>query len=81
MKAKIQKWGNSLGLRIPKSLANEVSLTDGSEIEIFVDEDCIIIKSKKGNGKPRLKDLLKRYKPEHKNEELDLGKSTGRETW
>lgn len=81
MKAKVQKWGNSLGLRIPKSLANEISLADGSEIEIYVEDDCIIIKSKQSKSKFRLKDLLKQFKPEHRSEESDLGKPSGKETW
>ncbi|MGG3744960.1 AbrB/MazE/SpoVT family DNA-binding domain-containing protein [Paenibacillus chibensis] len=34
----VQKWGNSLGVRIPKSLAVKVGLEEGSEIELDVED-------------------------------------------
>jgi antitoxin MazE len=43
MKAKIQKWGNSLGVRIPKALAQEVALETDSEVDLSSRDGAIII--------------------------------------
>ena len=43
MSAKIQKWGNSLGVRIPKSVIEKTNLHENSEIEIEHKNGTIII--------------------------------------
>jgi antitoxin MazE len=44
MKTHVQRWGNSLGLRIPKSFAEGLRLRDGSPVEISLEEGAVIIK-------------------------------------
>ena len=44
MLIKVRKWGNSLGVRIPKSIVNEAQLKDGSRIEITSAEDVITLR-------------------------------------
>lgn len=47
MLVKIKKWGNSQGLRIPKSIIEDLGITEGEELEIFKKENKIIIEKKK----------------------------------
>jgi antitoxin MazE len=43
MKVRIQKWGNSLALRIPKSLAAKSEIAYGSVVEVFFQHGQIIV--------------------------------------
>lgn len=56
MKTRVQKWGNSLALRIPKSFAIEVGLQKGSLVEMSIDNEKLVItlmdKPKQISGKP-----------------------------
>ena len=79
MKTKIKKWGNSLGLRIPKSFAQETNSDDGSPVDIKVEKEAIIIKSLKSSFK--LNDLLAKITPENIHNEIVIGKNVGKETW
>jgi virulence-associated protein VagC len=47
MKAKIQKWGNSLGIRIPIGISKELSLENGSIVDIAEKDNLILIKPMK----------------------------------
>jgi antitoxin MazE len=55
MQATIQKWGNSLGIRIPGFIAKELALKNGSSVEILGDGQNIIIKPSR---KQKLEDIL-----------------------
>lgn len=43
MKTRVQKWGNSLGVRIPKSFANEIGIEQGASIQMVIEEGAIRI--------------------------------------
>ena len=43
MRAQIQKWGNSLALRIPRSFAAESNIQQGSEVELSLEEGSLVI--------------------------------------
>ena len=45
MTIKVQKWGNSLGVRIPRKIANSLHLISGTEVEVTVKEQTINIKN------------------------------------
>jgi len=76
---RVSKWGNSLALRLPQALAEQIDIQDGSEIKMHVSGDSIVI----SRARPtyRLDDLLDRYKPEHRHDEVDWGKPVGSEVW
>jgi antitoxin MazE len=78
MSAKIQKWGNSLGIRIPKSVAEKMKLTENSEVEVEHKNGAIIIFPAK--RKFSLEELVNQITKEniHHDEEL---KSEGNEVW
>jgi len=44
VRKKIQKWGNSLAIRIPKSFASEARIEYGSDIDLLVKDDCLILR-------------------------------------
>lgn len=56
MKTTIQKWGNSLGVRIPNYMAKDLLLENGSSVEIVEEENRIIIQPK---TKKSLKEMIK----------------------
>jgi antitoxin MazE len=45
MKSRVQKWGNSLAVRIPKSFAEEMGWSDGAPVEMSLDERALIVKT------------------------------------
>ena len=77
---KIKKWGNSLGVRIPKTIAEDLSFEDGAEIEIFIKGELLILRSSK-KSTHNLKSLLSRITAKNLHKEIDTDKPVGRETW
>lgn len=78
METKVQKWGNSLGVRIPRVLATGAKLRPGSQVEISADDDAIVIRSVE-RPRYRLSELLKRVKRANLHAAVDTGASVGRE--
>jgi antitoxin MazE len=78
MEAVIKKWGNSLALRLPKTLADHYGIKDGGHIEISLEKDYIKIKPI-GKLKISLKDLLSKITDENKHNEIDWGFAVGNE--
>jgi antitoxin MazE len=69
MKTKIAKWGNSLAVRLPKLLAEDLDLTPGREIEIRRDGTQLTLETaapKRRIPSYRLEDLLAQIKPGQK---------------
>jgi antitoxin MazE len=78
MEAKIQKWGNSLGIRIPMPFLKDLYLKNGSVVEIEEENDCIIIQPLK---KVELASLLNRISDDNLHSEIDWGIAEGDEIW
>jgi antitoxin MazE len=76
----VQKWGNSLAIRIPSTIAEIASLKQGSEMEITVSEDRKI-ELKPKRRVPTLEELVSRITPENRHAEVDFGKPEGNEIW
>jgi antitoxin MazE len=57
MQTQIQKWGNSLGLRIPMQIAKQLELHQGSPVLLEIEDDRIIIQSLKYDLDTMLKDI------------------------
>lgn len=82
MHAKIQKWGNSQGLRLTKSLLADAQLGVGDEVDISVRDGIMIVTpAKKIRGKHSLKDLVARIPENHKTGEVDWVDPVGKENW
>lgn len=80
MEATIKKWGNSLGLRVPKSFAKQAGIKDGSLVDITIDAEKIIITPITKDDEP-LDVLLERITPYNKHEEIETNNSIGKEIW
>jgi len=80
MIAKVQKWGNSLAVRIPRSYAHDARLASGSPVEISLQDGKIIVVPTRA-GQFRLDDLLKGVTKKNVPSEIDTGKPVGREVW
>lgn len=77
MQARIQKWGNSLGLRIPMQIAKQLQLHPGSTITIEVENNRIIIQSPKYD----LDLMLKNISSKNKHHQLLDDEQYGNEEW
>lgn len=80
MKVQIQKWGNSLALRIPKSFAVESKIKQGSTVEVSLEKGKIIV-FPVAEPEFLLDDLLAKVTAENLHGEIDTGASVGKETW
>ncbi len=78
MITKIQKWGNSLALRIPKSIAKTIKIEEGSDVKIKVEKNKIVI-SRKKNQTYKLKELLSLVTNENLHNEYGFKKSHSKE--
>lgn len=79
MKAKAQRWGNSLAVRIPKAIAEEAGVREEDELDIDVVAKVIRMKPRQRPGS--LDDLLGRITGENIHGEADFGNPQGREAW
>ncbi|MEO8664432.1 MAG: AbrB/MazE/SpoVT family DNA-binding domain-containing protein [Ignavibacteria bacterium] len=78
MTTKIQKWGNSLAIRIPKSFAETTQIKEGSEIKLSLEHDKIIV-TKKEKPKFTLKDLVSKITKNNTHQEINFGSPVGKE--
>lgn len=80
MRSKIQKWGNSLAVRIPKSAADKVGLKEQDAIDVAVEGNTVVILpvSKREYS---LKELLKGVTKKNLHSEEDFGPPVGREVF
>ena len=82
MQTKIQKWGNSQGLRISKDLLANASLEVGDEVDVSLQDGALVIKPvKKVRGRYRLEDLVAGIPGDYQPEEVDWGEPSGKEAW
>ena len=79
MKSKIQKWGNSLAIRIPKSFAVEMEIKQDSVIDLSVVDGKIIVEPNKSKPKYNLAELLDEINEDNIHSETDWGNPVGKE--
>lgn len=78
VRTRIQKWGNSLALRIPQSFAKEARIGQESEVDLSMLDGKLII-SALTEPTVSLSDLLGRVTDENRHDEVDTGTSIGKE--
>jgi antitoxin MazE len=79
MRTEIAKWGNSLAVRLPKSLAADLGLSEGVPVELSIDAGRLVVAP--ARPKYRLADLLAQITPENRHDEVDWGAPKGTEEW
>jgi antitoxin MazE len=80
MQTKIQKWGNSLGLRIPKALAEQAGVEAGSGVDLSVKDGKLIVRPQR-RQRYELKRLLQSVTARNVHKEIETGEPVGREAW
>ena len=80
MRMQVQKWGNSLALRIPKPFAEDADVREGTVVDLAVSEGKLVV-SPARRKKARLKDLLAKVSKRNLHSEVDTGRPVGRESW
>ncbi|MCJ7716238.1 MAG: AbrB/MazE/SpoVT family DNA-binding domain-containing protein [Anaerolineales bacterium] len=82
MLAKIQKWGNSQGLRLAKNLLADAQLGIGDEVDIIVKDGIMLVTpAKKIRGRHNLEDLVTRIPENYQSGEVNWGEPVGKEVW
>ena len=82
MVTKVQKWGNSQGLRISKRVLEDAHISVGDDVDVVVREGCIIVKpATRVRGKCGLKQLVARIPKGYRPKEVDIGPPVGKEAW
>jgi antitoxin MazE len=79
MKTKVQRWGNSLAIRIPKAYAADLRVEAGSVIDLDIVEAKLIVTPEVDVSS--LEALLAQVTPENVHAETDVGPAVGREAW
>jgi antitoxin MazE len=79
MQTIVQKWGNSLGVRIPKSFTKDAHIEEGTEIDLNLDKGIITLKPVKKSLS--LKELLSKVSKSNIHDETVTGEVVGRELW
>ncbi len=82
MVTRVQKWGNSQGLRLAKQVLEEACIAVGDDVEVTVRDGMIVIApSKRIRGRLDLQELVSRIPKNDKPGETDWGKPIGKEEW
>ena len=80
MVTRIQKWGNSLALRIPSAFAPEIGLEQGASVEVSLRRGKVIIEPAEGPALT-LEELLEGVTEANLHREVDTGPAVGKEAW
>ncbi len=75
----IAKWGNSLGVRLPKSVALEAAVDEGDTVDVSVKNGAIVIRPSRPTYS--LDQLVARITSRNRHGESDWGEAVGHETW
>jgi antitoxin MazE len=81
MKTTVRKWGNSLGLRIPKAVAEEAAVVQGSTVDVTVDRRGRLIVKVSERTEYALEELLARVTEQNLHREIAVDRPRGREVW
>jgi antitoxin MazE len=80
MKTKVQKWGNSLAVRIPRTFTREIGLEPGASIRMMAKKGALIIVPDREEDWT-LETLLVLVTAENIPDEWETGLPRGRESW
>jgi antitoxin MazE len=80
MRTRVQKWGNSLALRIPKAFALEVGLEKNGEVDVTVEKGRLVVVPP-ASPSYTLEELLQGVRKSNLHGETDWGPPAGKESW
>ena len=79
MVTRVQKWGNSLAVRIPQSFAVQAKVAPGTAVDISLEKGALVVRPVR--QRYRLRDLLKAVDARNLHSEVQTGRPVGREIW
>ncbi|MEW6282962.1 MAG: AbrB/MazE/SpoVT family DNA-binding domain-containing protein [Candidatus Eremiobacterota bacterium] len=77
MRAKVSRWGNSLAVRLPKTLAQELGLAEDDGLELEICDGNLILRPTRRAS--RLEELVARITDQNRHQEIDWGPAVGAE--
>ncbi len=77
MTTQLARWGNSLALRLPKSVAMEANIGEGDKVDVTVKDGAIVITP--AHRKYTIEELVEGITPENRHPETDWGPPVGKE--
>lgn len=80
MVSKVTKWGNSLAIPIPESVAQEIALSEGTDVDLQVIDGNLVIKVRSSSSYS-LEELVSAITPENCHQEQETGVAVGNELW
>ena len=79
MQTIIQKWGNSLAIRIPRSFAKQTNISNGTEVDLSVKKNKMVISPVQKDNKYDLDSFLAEVDDSNIHSEVDFGEPVGKE--
>ena len=80
MITKVQKWGNSQGVRLSKQLLSDVEIDVGDAVDVAVRDGALVVTPmRRVRGGHDLRELVRRIPRDYEQKELDWGRPAGRE--
>ena len=80
MKTRIQKWGNSLAVRIPRPFAEETNLHEDCTVDVSLHDGKLIVVPV-ADPTPTLEELVRKITPRNRHRETETGGPIGNEVW
>ena len=80
MNATVRKWGNSLALRLPRTMTKDMNLEQGGVVDLSISEGALVVRPR-ATRVYSLARLLKGVTRANRHAGIDWGKATGREVW
>jgi antitoxin MazE len=80
METRVQPWGNSLAMRIPRAHARECGLEAGSPVDVAVVDGTLVVRPVR-QGRASLRTLLRRIDSSNLHGAVATGRAVGREAW
>jgi antitoxin MazE len=80
MRTRVQKWGNSLAIRVPKSFADEIGLAQYSSIQLMTKEGALVV-IPEHEPRWKLEELLEKVTEDNIHREWETGSAEGDELW
>ena len=79
MRTQVSRWGNSLGVRIPKACAEELGLAEGATVDVKVSGRNLVMEP--AQREYALEELVSGITPKNRHAETDWSAPRGKEVW
>lgn len=80
MAVTLHRWGNSIGLRVPRPMLAQLGLTAGSRVDIRIEGSRLVMEPVRPK-RLSMSELLEGFAPDDRPDEIDWGEPVGREVW